>query len=112
MNGMNAVPPGLAVLGLPQNVGVPAGYLGGLGGGGGLQAGLTGGLASGGLAGGMASAAGPVAGMGVGLPPGTAALAASRPAPPGTLNPLLGAGLVAQAQYGAVPLCAGALPSC
>jgi hypothetical protein len=58
MNGMNGVPPGLAVLGLLGGVGAPSHYLGG------LQAGLAGGLAGGAV---------PAAG----LPPGTAALSAA-----------------------------------
>ena len=67
MNGMNGVPPGLAVLGLPGGVGAPSHYLGG------LQAGLAGGLAGG-------------AGPAVGLPPGTVALSAACAPGPGVLG--------------------------
>ncbi|KAK9839444.1 hypothetical protein WJX81_002452 [Elliptochloris bilobata] len=85
MNGMNGVPPGLAVLGLPPNaMGGSADYLGGLGGG--MQVGL------GGLPGGA-----------VGLPPGSAALPAMGSGVPG----MLGGGLGAAPQYGAVPLSVG-----
>lgn len=92
MSGMNGVPPGLAVLGLPPHTGASADYLGGMAGGmaGGLQAGLVGGLVGG-------------AGAAVGLSPGTAALPAPGMAVPG----MLGSGMGAQQAYCGVPLSAG-----
>ena len=105
MNGMNGVPPGLAVLGLPPSAmaGSPD-FLGG-GMGGSMQAGLVGGLpgaAMGGLAGG--------AGNPVGLPPGTAALPAVGTGAPGMLSS--GGSLGAVPQYNSLPLSVGALPGC
>ena len=105
MNGMNGVPPGLAVLGLPpSSMGGSPDFLGG-GMCGSMQAGLVGGLpgaAMGGLAGG--------AGNPVGLPPGTAALPAVGAGAPGMLSS--GGSLGAVPQYNSLPLSVGALPGC
>ena len=99
MNGMNGVPPGLAVLGLPPSaMGDSPDFLGG-----GMQACLVGGLpggAMGGLTGG--------AGNAVGLPPGTAALPAACAGAPGMLSG--GGSLGAVPHYGSLPLSVGALP--
>ena len=105
MNGMNGVPPGLAVLGLPPSaMGGSPDFLGG-GMCGSMQAGLVGGL-PGAAMGGLAEGAGNP----VGLPPGTAALPAVGAGASGMLGS--GGSLGAVPQYSSLPLSVGALPCC